>query len=110
MERDELTGILVYCDAGAVFGVIAALLLCRSREPFKLTLIWSGIGAPAAVLFAAAIMGAVEFARRVGFDPLKAIAAAVGIFLFGVYLLPVFCVISGLPAIITGLAAQAQLQ
>src|SRR5207248_1119082 len=107
MEIEEFSGILLYANAGAVFGAIVALLSCRSPHPFKSTIVGSGIGGPMAMLFFVAISGAWESIRRFGFDPIRAIAAAVGICFFAVFAVPVIC---GLPAMLTGLAAQAQLQ
>jgi len=107
VERDELNGILILVDAGAFLGVIVALMSRGTRHPFKWTAVGSGLGAPTAMLLSVGAGGAAESIRRFGFDPISAILAAISSCFFAVFALPIIC---GLPALLTGVAAQTQLQ
>jgi hypothetical protein len=107
MSREDVTAILIYGGGGALSGVVFAFLFCRHRNPLIATTIASLIGAPLIALSFVAIAGAAESTRRFGFNPARAIAAALSTVFFLVFGLPVVC---GVPATIAGFTTQCLLQ
>src|SRR5262245_45824606 len=103
MAREDLTAILIYGGGGALCGVVVAVVFRNHRNPLTATVVATLISAPLIALSFVAVAGAVESTRRFGFNPGRAIAAALSTVFFLVFSLPIVC---GVPAVLSGLATQ----
>jgi hypothetical protein len=107
VERSDIVPLLVFGGGGAFCGIVIAVLCRRTQHPYLQTAFASLIGAPATVLFILAVGGAVASIERFGFNPGRAILAAIGTVFMLMFSLSVVC---GIPGVIAGLITQSILQ
>jgi len=107
MEPEDIKALMVCGGEGAICGAIVAVIFRRAQHPYAATALWSFVSATLLALACVAVAGAVYSTRRFGFNPGRAILAAISTAFFLMFSAPIFC---GIPAMLTGMATQGVLQ